>query len=94
MAAKITVREGDRVIEIHKAEAAAKRLIEMALKGDLQAIRMVAAAYADLARKVEAATAAEVTSRQPNAADLEILRHFAQLAQAGEWSPDEGEEDA
>lgn len=94
LAGEITVREGTRVIRIPKHEAAAKRLVEKALNGDLGAIRMLAAIDAELSQEVEAAIVAEVSSRQPEPGDLEILRHFAQMAQAGEWCPDEGEEDA
>jgi hypothetical protein len=94
LASEITVREGNRVIRIAKHEAAAKRLVEKALNGDLGAIRMLAAIDAEFSQEVEAAMVAEVSSRQPEPGDLEILRHFAQMAQAGEWCPDEGEEDA
>jgi hypothetical protein len=94
LAAQITVREGNRVIRIAKRDAAAKRLVEKALNGDTGALRMLAVIDVDLSREVEAAMAAEVKSRQPDPGDLEILRHFAQMAQAGEWSPDEEEEDA
>ncbi len=93
MEAQITVREGDRVIRISKAEVLAKRLLEKALKGDIGAIKMLASVDADLSREVEAEVAAEAASREPEADNLEILRHFWELARSGEWGADQGSDE-
>lgn len=93
LAAKITVREGDKETEISKAEALAKRLTEKALKGDIGAIKMLAAVDADLSRKVEANIAADATYRESETDDLKILRHFTELVRSGEWEPDKGSDE-
>lgn len=76
---KITVTEGGRQRRITKKEAAAKRLVEKALKGDPQALR----AIAEIDRAFLASLEKETASHQPallaaelTASDEAILNAF------------------
>ena len=79
--AKITVTEGGVRKTMTKAEAAAKRLVEKALKGDMPAIRHVAETDRNFAEKVEARfrlAEADEKTVVIGPVDEEILRHFAE----------------
>lgn len=87
--AKITVTEGGARKSMSKAEAAAKRLVEKALKGDMPALRYLAETDRNFAAKVEARiklAEAEEKSVAIEPVEDEILRHFAEQARNGNWS--------
>lgn len=78
----VTVREGNREVKMSKAEAAAKRLVASALKGDMKALAMLTKFDAELAGQVEAASADFDVQGAPQPEDYDILRnHFASKAE-------------
>ncbi len=86
---KISVTEGGARKTMTKAEAAAKRLVEKALKGDMPAIRYLAETDRNFADKLEARIKLadqDAKSVETEFIDHEILRHFADQARAGDWS--------
>lgn len=88
--AKITVTEGGTRKTMSKAEAAAKRLVEKALKGDMPALRYLAETDRNFAEKVESRiklASEDVKSIEIDSADEEILRHFAEQARKEAWAP-------
>ena len=90
---KITVTEGGARKTMTKGQATAKRLVEKALKGDMQAVRYVADTDRNFAQKIEAQIKlAEVDERsvEMEPVDYEILRHFAEQARQGAWAPEQG----
>ncbi|MDB5660460.1 MAG: hypothetical protein JWS10_3075 [Cypionkella sp.] len=94
--AKIIVTEGGARTTMSKGEAAAKRLVEKALKGDMPALRYVAETDRNFAEKVESRiklAQGEGTSVVTESGDEEILRHFSEQARNGNWSaePESGE---
>lgn len=72
----VTVREGNREVKMSKAEAAAKRFVASALKGDMKALAMLARFDNDLSAQVEASADEAAGSDIPEAVDYDILRHF------------------
>lgn len=73
---KITVREGDRKTTISKAEAAAKRLVASALKGDAKALSMVERLDADQRDNVGTDSSEVAPASAPDPDDYAILRDF------------------
>ncbi|WP_068318416.1 DUF5681 domain-containing protein [Aliiruegeria sabulilitoris] len=73
---KVIVREGNREVKISKAEAAAKRLVATALKGDMKALTMLARFDADLSGRLDADAAGTALSDTAEQVDYDILRHF------------------
>ena len=87
---KITVTEGGARKSMSKAEAAAKRLVEKALKGDMPALRYLAETDRNFADKVEARiklAEADEKSVAIDPVDDEILRHFAEQVREKAWPP-------
>ncbi|MAQ85198.1 MAG: hypothetical protein CMH12_18390 [Maritimibacter sp.] len=73
---KVTIRDGNQERKISKAEAAAKRLIANALKGDMKALVMLASFDDELSDEVAAAGVGDDGTLSPEAVDFEILREF------------------
>ncbi|RYH06263.1 DUF5681 domain-containing protein [Tropicimonas sp. IMCC6043] len=73
---KVTVREGNREIKISKAEAAAKRLVATALKGDMKALTMLARFDADLSGRLDSDAEDAALSDTAEPVDYDILRHL------------------
>ena len=94
---KIAVTLNGRSTEISRADAMMKRVVERALKGDLQAIRFIAEYDSKIAAKIEAQlkeVANELRESTAGCGEAEILSHFAERAREGAWSPDdEGPDD-
>ncbi|MEM8572797.1 MAG: DUF5681 domain-containing protein [Pseudomonadota bacterium] len=88
LARKVTIREEGREVQVSKAEALGMQLANKALKGDPKAIAEVLRLDAELFGPAEtpALPATEPRGLQPD--DLDILRHFAERARAGDWRPD------
>jgi len=96
LATKITVTEGGIRKTMSKGEAAAKRLLEKALKGDMPALRYVAETDRNFAEMVEARiklAEADEKSVAIDPVDDEILRHFEEQVRNGNWThlPEGGE---
>ncbi len=94
---KITVTENGTRRSITVLEAFLKRLVKGALEGDvrsadrvLKLLLLLEAAQAAEAQAAGAGAAGAATG----AADLEILRHFAELARKGELGVEGDEEEA
>jgi hypothetical protein len=73
---KIKVREGNRDRHISKGEAAAKRLIALALGGNLGALTKLAQLEQSLALRTDAELAEREDNRAADPVDLAILRHY------------------
>jgi hypothetical protein len=73
----ITVREGNRVIKISKAEAAAKRFFEKALKGEMVALKMLASFDSEQMVQDEELAVQKARDTEPDQTDHAILNHFA-----------------
>ncbi|WP_425052792.1 DUF5681 domain-containing protein [Psychromarinibacter sp. S121] len=76
LATKVTVRDGNREMKISKAEAAAKRLMANALKGNMRALGMLASFDDEFSDEVAAAGVGDDGTLSPEAVDFEILREF------------------
>ena len=102
MESKVTVREGGREVTISKAEAAAKRVVQKALSGDMPALKMLAQLDAALQEQVEREAEQVAQAVVPDQTDEDVLRHFAETIQDSDFDPSgviepgfpEGEEDA
>ena len=93
LSSKITVVENGVRKSMTKGDAAAKRAVEKALKGDLPSIRFVAEVERSFALTVaiESAVQAEAAAQDlPSESEAEMLAFFAQAARAGRWGPDVG----
>ena len=90
--APIVVRDGNRVTRISKGEAAAKRLLELALKGDMAALKSLLALDNDLMSVRASGDAAQAESAEVDQVDLDILRHF--FALSGSHPPEDADDKA
>ncbi|WP_165354788.1 DUF5681 domain-containing protein [Tropicimonas sp. IMCC6043] len=73
---KITVREGNREVKISKAEAAARRFVATALKGDMKALALLARFDADLSGRLDSDAEDAALSDTAEPVDYDILRHL------------------
>lgn len=84
---KITVREGNRTIRISKGEAAAMRAVELALKGDKAALRLLASLDGGYRERLDQGTNLADSHMGPDQTDAAILQHFASMLADGHSLP-------
>jgi len=87
---KITVVEGGNRKTISKKEAAAKRLVEKALKGDMPALRFVAErdrSFSDMMEARLKLVDEEAKTVAIDSVDDDILRDFAGSVRTGHCTP-------
>lgn len=84
---KITVREGNRTIRISKGEAAAMRAVELALKGDKGALRLLAMLDGGHRERADQAAGMAESHAGPDQTDAAILHHFAAMLAEGHSLP-------
>ena len=80
---KITVREGNRTVRISKGEAAAMRVVELALKGDKAALRLLAMLDGGYRERLDQGTSLAESHTAPDQTDAAILQHFATMLAEG-----------
>jgi hypothetical protein len=80
---KITVREGNRTIRISKGEAAAMRAVELALKGDKAALRLLATLDGGYRERIDQTAGLADSHTGPDQTDVAILQHFAAMLADG-----------
>lgn len=85
---KITVKEGGRELRLSKAEIAAKRLAEKAMKGDMTALKMLATFDSDLSVQLEREAENVARSSESDETDEAVLCHFYELAANDQFDPD------
>lgn len=73
---KVTVREGSNAVQISKAQAMAKRLSEKALKGDMQALKILLQIDQDLAAEAVANAEATESRVSLDQTDDNVLAYF------------------
>ena len=88
---KMTIRVEGNDVQVSKAEALGMQIANKALKGDPKAIVEVLKLDAELFGLAETSPPAEPQALQSD--DLEILRHLAERARTGGWTPDQEESD-
>ncbi|MEQ6248951.1 DUF5681 domain-containing protein [Sulfitobacter sp. HNIBRBA3233] len=89
--AKIMVREGDHSVYISKAEAGAKRLVELALKGDMAALRMLVTIDSSFVGSADSTKMDQPMGTTLDKTDEAVLAHFtAQIRKESGGSGDDG----
>jgi len=73
----ITVQEGGRSFRISKAEAIAKRTVQLALKGEISVVRMIHALDSASATRGEQEPAAADGEARRDRTDADILAYYA-----------------
>ncbi|MDE0589078.1 DUF5681 domain-containing protein [Halocynthiibacter sp. C4] len=86
---KVPVREGGREVRLSKAQIAAKRLAEKAMKGDMSALKMLGLFDTELSHRAEREARYVARSSEPDETDEAVLGHFFELAARGQFEPDE-----
>lgn len=84
---KITVREGNRTIRISKGEAAAMRAVEMALKGDKAALRLLATLDGGYRERADQGAGMAESHMGPDQTDAAVLQRFAAMLADGHSLP-------